>query len=225
MASNTSTAVMARRIEAHDSLDDFPTPPWATRALIEHVLWPNSGVFMPDAYMREKLHAWEPCCNRGYMGKPLKEYFASVHCSDIHDYGWEGQDRVADFLFPLSEPPKIAAQGVDAIIFNPPFRLAEQFIERAWEIKGVEVVAALVRTNFAEGVGRYERLYSKNPPSFIAHFAERVPMVKGRCDPDASTATAYSWFVWMMGETEPRVLWIPPCRKRLERPEDYTCKS
>ena len=35
---NTSYAVMAQRIEAQDSLDDFPTPPWATRALIEHVL-------------------------------------------------------------------------------------------------------------------------------------------------------------------------------------------
>jgi hypothetical protein len=35
---NTSHAVMAQRTEAKDSLDDFPTPPWATRALIEHVL-------------------------------------------------------------------------------------------------------------------------------------------------------------------------------------------
>lgn len=35
---NTSHAVMAQRIEAKDSLDDFPTPPWATRALIEHVI-------------------------------------------------------------------------------------------------------------------------------------------------------------------------------------------
>ena len=33
MAQNTSTAVMARRAEAPDSLDFFPTPPWATRAL------------------------------------------------------------------------------------------------------------------------------------------------------------------------------------------------
>jgi hypothetical protein len=34
---NTSYAVMAQRIEAQDSLDDFPTPPWA-RALKEHIL-------------------------------------------------------------------------------------------------------------------------------------------------------------------------------------------
>ena len=29
---------MAQRIEAQDSRDDFPTPPWATRALLSHVL-------------------------------------------------------------------------------------------------------------------------------------------------------------------------------------------
>ena len=35
---NTSHAVMAQRVEPKDSADDFPTPPWATRALVEHVL-------------------------------------------------------------------------------------------------------------------------------------------------------------------------------------------
>jgi hypothetical protein len=29
---------MQRRHEAHDSLDDFPTPPWATRALCERLV-------------------------------------------------------------------------------------------------------------------------------------------------------------------------------------------
>ena len=43
MVQNTSHAVMAQRIEAADSPDDFPTPPWATRALIEHVLEDKTG--------------------------------------------------------------------------------------------------------------------------------------------------------------------------------------
>ena len=38
MEQNTSHAVMAQRHESLDSLDDFPTPPWATRALLEHVI-------------------------------------------------------------------------------------------------------------------------------------------------------------------------------------------
>src|SRR5690606_27106177 len=35
---NGARAIAARRLEPADSLDYFPTPPWATRALIEVVL-------------------------------------------------------------------------------------------------------------------------------------------------------------------------------------------
>jgi len=204
MSQNTSHAVMAQRIEPHTSLDDFPTPPWATRALCEYVLGDQRD-----------SSCWEPACNRGYMAKPLKEYFKSVHASDVHDYGWEGQERVVDFLFPGSEPPHIAAKGVDWIITNPPFRLAEQFIKRGLGLANVGV-AVLVRTSFLEGVGRYEDLFSKTPPDTIAQFVERVPMIKGRHDPRASTATSYAWLVWGLDEPETTFRWIPPCRRKLQ---------
>src|ERR1700732_3921459 len=56
---NTSYAVMAPRIEAQDSLDDFPTPPWATRALIEHVLGGKKRV--------KSQVCLEPACGFGEM--------------------------------------------------------------------------------------------------------------------------------------------------------------
>lgn len=223
MSQNTSSAVMQQRVEAHDSLDDFPTQPWATRALIQYVIMPNLG-FNPPEILRGSS-VWEPACNRGHMAKPLKEYFGRVHSSDIWDYGYESgdwcQDRVVDFLFPGSESPVIAARGVDWIITNPPFRLAEQFIARAWQIKGVEGVAMIVRTSFLEGVGRYQNLFKRSPPSIVAQFTERVPMVKGRLTATGSTATSYCWLVWMQGEEGTRLMWIPPCRKQLERDGDY----
>ena len=60
---NKSHAVMAQRHEALDSLDDFPTPPWATRALMEHIRWASRGSCL------------EPACNAGHMSKVLMEYF------------------------------------------------------------------------------------------------------------------------------------------------------
>jgi hypothetical protein len=39
-------------------------------------------------------------------------------------------------------------------------------------------------------------LFRDRPPTLYAPFVERVPMVKGRWDPGASTATSYAWFVW-----------------------------
>lgn len=209
MTQNTSTAVMQRRVEPHDSLDDFPTPPWATRALCKHVI--RGGLI--------EQGAWEPACNRGHMALPLKEYFRSVYSSDIHDYGWKGQQEVCDFLF-----PSITVE-CDWIITNPPFRLAEQFISKALTI-AKRGVAVIVRTSFLEGIGRYERLFSKCAPSIVAQFTERVVMVKGRLDPVGSTATSYCWLVWQgtspdFPRTEGRFMWIPPCRKQLEREDDY----
>ncbi|MDC1428114.1 hypothetical protein N8156_05325 [Rhodospirillaceae bacterium] len=75
-------------------------------------------------------------------------------------------------------------------------------------------------------MGRYDRIFRNNPPAYFAQFAERVPMVKGRLDKKASTATGYAWFVWKLkGQQEPKLIWIPPCRKTLEREEDYNESS
>jgi hypothetical protein len=200
---NTSHAVMAQRTEAADSLDDFPTPPWATRALMEHVI-ADKGPF-------QKLTCLEPACGAGHMAKPLKEYFGEVKSADVHAYGY---GSVANFL---TSP--IEANSMDWIITNPPFRLAEGFIKRAL-ITSRRGVAILARTVFIESVGRYREIFQ--PPTKFAQFAERVPMVKGRLDAKASTATGYAWFVWDKKSRQPtQVIWIPPCRKKLERLDDY----
>lgn len=216
MSQNTSSAVMQQRSEPHDSLDDFPTQPWATRALIEHVLVPQLGLTARTAL--KGMSAWEPACNRGHMSRPLKEYFGRVVESDIYQYG---DHYVCDFLMPGTEPSSVLLRGVDWIITNPPFRLAEQFIERARGVKGWRGTAMIVRTAFLEGIGRYERLFALNPPTIVAQFTERVPMVKGRLTATGSTATAYCWLVWMEGISPKPMVWIPPCRAKLERPEDY----
>lgn len=204
MSQNRSTAVMQRRVEAHDSLDDFPTPPWATRALCEFLRTLHSGY--TDGTCRE------PAANRGHMVKPLAEYFGTVEASDVHDYG--AGYPVRDYLW--GPPPEM----VDWTITNPPFRLAEQFIERATR-SSTHGFAMIVRSAFLEGQGRFERLFSKNPPSFVLQFTERVVMHKGRLAPEGSTATAYAWLVWIDGESPTQLRWIAPCRKRLERPGDY----
>jgi len=110
----------------------------------------------------------------------------------------------------------------DWVITNPPFRLAEQFVVRSLEISR-EGVAILARTVFIESIGRYENLFRSQPPTTYAQFSERVPMVKGRLDKKATTATSYCSLVWKKsaGFNAPRLVWIPPCRKQLERDGDY----
>jgi hypothetical protein len=221
MTANTSSAVMQQRSEPHDSLDDYPTPPWATRALCEWLrrIWCDE----PDDWL--DMTCREPAANRGHMVRPLREYFGEVVASDVHDYG--AGFPVQDYLFPGPEPE------VDWTITNPPFRLAEQFIARAEE-SSRHGFAMIVRSAFLEGEGRYKGLFSINPPSHMLQFTERVVMHRGALrqagskyiddagnEKSASTATAYCWLVWMTGCEETRLEWIAPCRKRLERDGDY----
>jgi hypothetical protein len=80
----------------------------------------------------------------------------------------------------------------------------------------------LTRTVFIESVGRYKNLFHDNPPSRVAQFTERVPMVEGRLERNATTATAYARLVWESNWCGPcELFWIPPCRKELERDKDY----
>lgn len=202
---NTSHAVMAQRIEPKDSPDDFPTPPWATRALIEHVLDGKNEL--------ARMSCLEPACGAGHMAKVLKEYFENVESADAFDYGY---GEIKDFL-----GKNVEANSVDWVITNPPFRLAEEFVVQASRTarKGIAILA---RTVFLESVGRYEGIFREMPPTKFAQFVERVPMVKGRLDSKATTATGYAWLVWEKpATTMPRLMWVPPCRRRLERPSDY----
>jgi hypothetical protein len=200
------TAVMGRRREPPAALDYFPTPPWATRALFRHVL-PALGI---DAI----ASVWEPACGEGHMAAVITELARGpVVASDIYSYGY-GTAPV-DFLHdaPITSPKWI--------ITNPPFSTACEFTLRALDLAG-EGVAMLVRTQWIEGVGRYEKLFRDRPPALYAPFVERVPMVKGRWDPHASTATSYAWFVWCKDIAGlPRIYWIPPgCRGALTQDDD-----
>ncbi|CAN5574358.1 hypothetical protein BH10PSE14_BH10PSE14_06420 [soil metagenome] len=222
MSQNRSTAVMQRRVEPRDSLDDYPTPPWATRAICNFVAGLGFDLAMMDCR--------EPCANRGHMVAPLREVFGHVMASDVFDYG--AGFPVRDYLF----GPDSAFDRTDWTFLNPPFRLAQEFIERAIALSRAGV-AVIARSAFSEGQDRATDLFIPRPPSFELQFSERVVMLKGRLiragaiDPfaekpgtKASTATSYSAFIWLKRDAAPadtRKRWIAPCRKALERPGDY----
>lgn len=206
---NTSSAVMAQRVEARDSLDFFPTPPWATRALCEWLIGRGHQLHLQDVH--------EPACGAGDMARPLGEYFDTVSAHDVHDHGWAGIDRVHDFLL---SPPLENLEGW--IITNPPFRLAVDFIRLA-RVRAEYGVAMLVRTSFLEGAERYRALYESDRPTHVLQFCERVPMFRGRLNGKGSTATSYCWLVWERSKAGATVFdWIAPgARRRLEREGDY----
>lgn len=209
---NTSSAVMQQRREPKDSLDLFPTPLWATRALCEWIKC-NIGRLCDRT-------VWEPACGLGHMVRALSEYFAEVHASDVYEHSY--CEWVQDFLYPTAFP-NARFEAPDWIITNPPFRLAQQFIERSLPI-ATEGVAIFARTAFLESRPRYA-FFKDCAPTDVLQFVERVPLLKGRVSNTTETATAYCWLLWRKGVTRDRgvawLRWIPPCRKELERAGDY----
>ena len=212
-AKRNSTAVMARRTEPADSLDYFPTPPWATRAFVRHVLPKFETVdYLTGIY---GLSALDPACGEGHMALALRESLYLVTASDIFPYGFGG---VADFLRPYN----IAAPR-DWVITNPPFNLGPDFVLRALSI-AKRGVAMLVRTAFLEGEERQERLFQHHKPAMVAQYVERVPMHRGRWVVNGTTATAYCWIVWHTNHNanaEPSFMWIPKSRRVLTKHDDW----
>ena len=201
----------AGRVTNADDLDFSPTPPWATRALIELVL-PAAGI---DPASLKQSNAWEPSCGEGHMAEPLAEYFGTVWATDIHDYGYGTPDY--DFIHRRPDPP----EGIDWIITNPPFEdRVIKFMLRALELARVGV-GIFLQLRYLEGVGRYNHVFKDRPPTLVAPFVERVPLLMGQYDPEASTTTAFMWLVWVKGAPPHAPFWIPPGqRESLTRPDD-----
>jgi hypothetical protein len=189
-----------------EDLDLYCTPPWATRALM-HIVLPQLDMSL------QGRHVIEPACGLGHMSDVLAEQAGFVYPADVFDYG---QRWRRDFL-----KDELGASP-DWTVTNPPFKHAEAFAQRALSISYLGV-AFLVRSAWLEGVGRYQRLFRLHPPTVVAQFVERVPMVKGRWNPQAKTATSYSWVVWttLHEGDQTRFMHIPPCRKDMSRPYDF----
>lgn len=202
---NGARSIMASREQPKESLDYFPTPPFATRALMNDVL-PHLGI---DP--RALGVVAEPCCGEGHMSAVLEEYGLDVRASDIADYsrdgrfppGWVGQ---GDYLASDDE--------ADWTVFNPPFGdVTQAFVLHALA-RSRRGVAVFVRQQWLEGIERYETIFRDHPPTLYAQFAERVPLVSGKWDPYGATATAYCWLVFVKDMPPQAVFWIPPGRRK-----------
>ena len=200
------------RSSPKDGLDDFPTPPWATRAFLAHCL--------PDDL--SELTAWEPCANRGHMVKVLDEKFAHVHGTDIADYG--AGFPIVDFL-QCPDPSTGFNTKIDYIITNPPFNAAEDIFHH-WHntMPSVDHLCLLLRTSWLEGWSRYENIFSKRQPAYVCPYVGRVPMVQGRLQRKAATQMPYAWFLWDRDHSKyspSRIKWIPARCDDWERDGDW----
>lgn len=162
------------KIENRRELDFYPTPPETTKALMNFLNLPACTI-------------WEPACGNGSMSEVIKQFGHKVISTDIKtDYG-----DTADFL--------TTNINADAIITNPPFNIADKFIEKA--VKEAPIVAMLLKSQYWHAKKRIN-LFQKHKPSYILAltwrpdflFQERINGEKGSATMDCI------WTIWKSGD-------------------------
>jgi len=165
--------------------DYFPTPRWATFALIDN----------------EKFEGdiWECACGDGAMSRVLEETGRSVPSSDLFNRGY-GEHGV-DFL--------AATRRADNIVTNPPYNSAEGFVASGVR-SAKHKFALLLRLAFLEGANRQRTIFSKHPPSRIWVFSERITFYPAGAVQKGTGTTAYAWFVWDKDASGSEMRWFKP---------------
>ncbi len=150
---------------------------------------------------------WEPSCGQGHLSKELEQRGYEVLSTDLIDrgYGEGGIDFLDDFLINRSE----YFEG--DIITNPPFKLAEKFVEKGMErlyTNGNKLILFL-KIQFLEGQKRKE-LFKKYPPKYVyCNSARQLCAKDGEFEKYTATTQFYAWYVWEKGFTgETIIRWI-----------------
>jgi len=137
---------------------------------------------------------WECACGKGHISDVLKKHGYNVYSTDIIDRGYN--DFTCDFLKTDMNKYKF-----DAIITNPPYKYASEFVEHALnQLNYGGYAIFLLRTLFVDGQDRYDKLFSKNNPKVIYHFVKRTfGLIGGDINNPSSSAMSHSWMIWQKG--------------------------
>ena len=171
---------------AERGADLYETPPIAVEALLA----------------AETLPHWiyEPCAGRGAIANVLRDRGHAVICSDLVRYDGFQLHFVGDFMQQTKAPV-----GCDAIITNPPYRIATEFARHALEL--APRVYLLLRLAFLESVRRTD-LLERRGLARVHVFRKRMPFMHrdGWNGPRASSAIPFAWFVWSHDHRGPAVI-------------------
>lgn len=152
---------------------------------------------------------WEPACGPGAIARTLRQIGHDVIATDLVNYDSPDQNASGvDFLIPgIAE--SWCSDG-RAIVTNPPFKNAHEFISRALTM--TNYVAMLLRLAFLESEKRRD-VIDKAPLARVHVFRKRLPMMhrEGWEGRKSNSGMAFAWFIWdreHVGPTELyRVSW------------------
>ena len=152
-----------------NSTDFYPTPENVTTALSDYLK--ISGMTI-----------WEPACGEGHMARSLEKSGAIVIATELNyqNYGLGGIDFLnSDYV------------ECDAIITNPPFKYAEEFINKCIDFK--KPFALLLKSQYWHSSKR-KKLFDKHKPVAILPLTWRPDFHFGT--KGGSPTMEVLWTVW-----------------------------
>ncbi len=144
---------------------------------------------------------WEPACGPGAIVRVLRAHGHVVYATDLVDYGSPDQDEAGwDFLLERQLPIE-----AEAIVTNPPFKCAAEFVAHALEL--CPKVVMLLRLAFYESERR-SAILDGGCLARVFVYRKRLPMMhragwEGR---KANSGMAFAWFVWDRAHSGPTEL-------------------
>ena len=193
--SGTSLAGMST-IRERVQDDYYATPYQATEMLLDEVKF--NGSFL------------EPCVGGGHIADVIKRYYPNecVYGSDLVDRGYPNT-LVANFL-----EYDFLDQKFDNIVTNPPYSLAQEFLEKGMKvINDNGKIAMFLKIQFLEGAKRKE-MFKIYPPKYIYVFSKRQNPWRNGSPVDEkgkpwSSTMCFAWFVWEKGFVgDPIIRWL-----------------
>lgn len=149
---------------------------------------------------------WECSCGQGHLAEVLRKNKFDVMASDLIDRGY-GNGGV-DFLGSYVMDGKDNWDG--DILTNPPFKIAEKFVEKGIELleDGNKLILFL-KIQFLEGQKRKE-LFEKHPPKYVyVNSARQLCCKDGEFEKYTATTQCYAWYMWEKGfDGETIIRWI-----------------
>lgn len=176
--------------ETRQSEDFYATDSAAIPPLLNFLGWQHGGKIIR-----------ENSCGIGHLCWPLEINGHTVIASDLIDRGY-GMTGI-DFL----QPHWLDDLRYDGVIMNPPYKLAQEFIEKSLTL--APVVCAFLRITFLESDKR-RPFFAKNPPRYVAVFVDRMASAKNAdFETYNGSAVCYAWFIWERGYVgRPEIVWI-----------------
>lgn len=178
--------------DAERDKDDFyATDPYAVEIAIPA---------LESLGMSKKRVLWECACGKGHISNVLLDHGYQVFSSDKIDRGY---GQVIDFL-------EYDKKFCGDIITNPPFKLADKFLEKALSVidDGGKVFLFL-KIQFLEGKAR-RKIFDETPPKYVAVYSERQLCARqAKFNEFNSKCMCFCWFVFEKGfKGRPQIIWI-----------------